>query len=357
MVKKSFNLMICALLSLVFTISPIMIKADPETIKQAEEDIDKATLENENIEKDILEATDLIMKTDNTISNLTITISENTNKIDELNVEVDNKRGLLDKAQDETEKAKAAYKVRAEEIYKTGSNSYLEGLIQSRGVEDFIQRLSYVTKTINTDKQLVEDCEKAEEDYNKKLHELQEIIKEQEDLKSANEIKVAELNTYKEQQEENIKDLQEKKNANTNLITESQLAIDLSKYNIDYKPNRGGESPDPVSLALSFVDKTPYVWGGTSPDGFDCSGLVVYCYERAAGLNLPRTSEMQQTIGIHVADEDLQRGDLVFYGYPAHHVGIYIGDGLMVNAPYTGRDVSVESVWVYSDYSGAKRIK
>ena len=357
MIKKSFNLMICIFLSLIFISSPIMIMANSEIVKQAEEDINKANLENETIDKDISEATDTIMKTDNAISNLTTTINENIEKISELSVEVSYKQTLVDIAHVETQKAKEAYEARAEEIYKSGGHGYLEGLLQVQSIDDFIQRLSYITKAINTDKQIVECCENAEKNYGEKLDELQESMEEQEDLKCANELKISELNTYKEQQEKNIQVLQDKKTTNTNLIKESQLAIDLSKYNIDYQPNRGGEGPDPVSLALSFVNKTPYVWGGTSPNGFDCSGLVVFCYQNASGIYLPRTSEMQQTVGVSISDSELQRGDLVFYGYPAHHVGIYIGDGLMVNAPYSGRNVSVEPVRIYSDYSGARRVK
>lgn len=356
--KKSFKLMICALLSIMFVLSPTLVKAaDPtDKVKQAEDDINKAKSDNDNIDKDIQAATDKILKIDNTISNLTLTVKDNEIKIDDLNVQINEKQAIVDKAHKETVDAQDAFKERAEEIYKFGNDNYIEGLIKSKGLEDFIQRLSYIKKAISTDKQLVENCEKTEKNYNDKVSELQEILSEQEDLKTANEIKIGELNTYKEQQQKNIDNLDKKKKANSNLITESQLVIDLSKYNIDYTPNRG-EEPDPVSLALTFVNKTPYVWGGTSPDGFDCSGLVVYCYQHVLGMILPRTSEMQQNIGVPVSEGEMQRGDLVFYGYPAHHVGLYIGDGMMVDAPYSGRDVSVEPVHVYSDFSGARRVK
>ncbi len=358
MIKKSFKLMICALLSLTFIISPVMVSAsDPNKIKQAEDDINKAKSDIENFDKDIQSATDLIMKTDDAISNLTLTINDNKSKIEELNSEITKKQALVFEAHEETVNAVDLFKNRAEEIYKFGNNNYVEGLITSHGVEDFIQKLSYINKAISIDKQLVQNCETTEKNYNDKVNELKDVLREQENLKSANEIKVDEMNTYKSQQEKNIQELEGKKKASSNLITESELVIDLSRYNIDYSPNRGGEDPDPVSLALSFVNKTPYVWGGTTPDGFDCSGLVVYCYRNASGLILPRTSEVQQTVGTEISEQDLQRGDLVFYGNPAHHVGIYIGEGMMVDAPYTGRNVSVEPIHVYSDYSGAKRVK
>ena len=89
----------------------------------------------------------------------------------------------------------------------------------------------------------------------------------------------------------------------------------------------------------------PYVWGGTSPSsGFDCSGLVQHVFADM-GVTLPRTSEEQATVGQAVPSlAQAQPGDLVFYGSPAYHVGIYIGGGKMINAPHTGTDVQVSAV-------------
>jgi peptidoglycan DL-endopeptidase CwlO len=104
----------------------------------------------------------------------------------------------------------------------------------------------------------------------------------------------------------------------------------------------------------------PYQWGATGPDRFDCSGLTSSAY-RAAGVSIPRVSRAQWGAGPHVAVANLLPGDLVFYadnpGNPAtiHHVGMYIGNGLMVHAPHTGDVVRVASIWRES-YAGATRI-
>lgn len=89
----------------------------------------------------------------------------------------------------------------------------------------------------------------------------------------------------------------------------------------------------------------PYVWGGTSPSsGFDCSGLVQHVFADM-GVTLPRTSEEQASVGQAVPSlAQAQPGDLVFYGSPAYHVGIYIGGGKMINAPHAGTDVQVSAV-------------
>jgi peptidoglycan hydrolase CwlO-like protein len=104
----------------------------------------------------------------------------------------------------------------------------------------------------------------------------------------------------------------------------------------------------------------PYLWGGTGPDAWDCSGLVQWAY-RQAGINLPRTSrQMWFAKGERIALPDLRAGDLIFWAYDVddprtiHHVAMYSGGGRMVEAPRTGLDV--REIPVYLDgYIGAVR--
>jgi cell wall-associated NlpC family hydrolase len=97
-----------------------------------------------------------------------------------------------------------------------------------------------------------------------------------------------------------------------------------------------------VAFAESFVGKSPYVWGGASPAGFDCSGFTMYCWGQF-GVSLPHNAAAQQAMCANVTG-DPQPGDLVFFGSPAYHVGLYIGGGSMVDAPHTGCYVSYGSV-------------
>jgi len=97
-----------------------------------------------------------------------------------------------------------------------------------------------------------------------------------------------------------------------------------------------------------------YQWGATGPSRFDCSGLTSFSF-RQAGITLPRSSSQQARVGRPVAFDDLQPGDLVFFYNPVSHVGIYAGDGKMINAPQTGDVVRYQTVNTRT-FSGARRL-
>jgi glucan-binding YG repeat protein len=114
-----------------------------------------------------------------------------------------------------------------------------------------------------------------------------------------------------------------------------------------------------ADIALKYIG-VPYVWGGTTPKGFDCSGFVRYAYNKA-GVSLPRTAAEQYALGQAVTKSKLQRGDLVFfstYKAGASHVGIYLGDNKFVHASSShGVTVSSLSTSYYNKtYLGSKRI-
>ncbi len=108
-----------------------------------------------------------------------------------------------------------------------------------------------------------------------------------------------------------------------------------------------------LRAALSQRGK-PYVWGAAGPDSYDCSGLVVWAFAQE-GISLPHYTGSLWNSGMHVSQADLEPGDLVFFGADIGHVGFYVGNGLMLDAPDTGAVVRVEPIW-WSSYVGAVRI-
>ncbi len=111
-----------------------------------------------------------------------------------------------------------------------------------------------------------------------------------------------------------------------------------------------------VALTWAFAELgRAYQWGAAGPSSFDCSGLVQFVW-RAAGVQIPRVAADQYTWAVPVPLDDLVPGDLVFFGTTdIHHVGIYIGGGLMINAPHAGDVVRVSPIW-WSDLAGFGRV-
>ncbi|MEV1200601.1 C40 family peptidase [Microbispora rosea] len=123
---------------------------------------------------------------------------------------------------------------------------------------------------------------------------------------------------------------------------------------------RFGSGPGEMAAqwALKQIGK-PYVWAAAGPSGFDCSGLTMRAWQRA-GVSLDHWTGTQWTSGQHVPLKELRTGDLIFYGRLSrnpgdiHHVGIYIGRGMMVHAPQTGDVVRISPIWRH-DLVGATR--
>ena len=114
-----------------------------------------------------------------------------------------------------------------------------------------------------------------------------------------------------------------------------------------------------INLAMDYIG-VPYVFGGTSPYGFDCSGYVQYVFAKA-GVSLPRTADVQYEVGTPISTTELIPGDLVFfstYTYGASHVGIYVGDGNFIHASSSqGVTISsLSSAYYSSHYIGSRRI-
>jgi peptidoglycan DL-endopeptidase CwlO len=111
-----------------------------------------------------------------------------------------------------------------------------------------------------------------------------------------------------------------------------------------------------VGIAMQYLG-TPYVWGGASPGGFDCSGFVMYVFAQV-GVSLPHHAASQFNYGVPVSRDQLQPGDLVFFD-GLGHMGIYIGNGQFIHAPHTGDVVKISSLydsWYAATYVGARRI-
>lgn len=122
-------------------------------------------------------------------------------------------------------------------------------------------------------------------------------------------------------------------------------------------PSSSNGVNEKANKALSFCKSklgTPYLWGGTGPR-YDCSGLMMKAYA-SVGISIPRTSKQQSTFGKSVSKSNLQIGDLVFFGSPVHHVGMYCGNNQYIHAPKTSDVVKISSLSGRKDYTCARRV-
>jgi len=116
--------------------------------------------------------------------------------------------------------------------------------------------------------------------------------------------------------------------------------------NFIYSGSSSGKVASIISLGMKEIGK-PYIFGAEGPGSFDCSGLMQYIFGKN-GVHLPRTAAQQQRSAKAVKNP--VAGDLVFYGYPAHHVALYLGNGKMLAAPHSGANVRVQPVYGNPSY-------
>ncbi len=166
---------------------------------------------------------------------------------------------------------------------------------------------------------------------------------------------IATVNQLQSQIDSKVKAIQSK----LDILNSSAMAQAMAIF------DQTGSYPDVVLPLATNVGTTalraaltqrgkPYVWGAAGPDSYDCSGLVVWAFAQE-GISLPHYTGSLWNSGMHVSRDQLEPGDLVFFFADISHVGIYIGNGLMVDAPSAGQDVQVQAVF-WNAYVGAVRI-
>jgi len=331
-----------------------------EKLKQQKDSLTRIQSEREGIEMKI-------EKFDNEIQKTMIKTEENKGKISETEIAIGKSTAEVKQVEEQAKKEQELFNSRMRLMYINGFDGYISTLLSSESFGDFVSRVENIKAIIEFNRKVVGEFEATKKELDEKQQSLNETKDVLVNLQVENRQKMDKITVTKESQNKLITDLKSKEVLLASQISSSQISVNKSIVKINeirksapkYTPSRGSapiSSSAVIAYASNFLG-TPYLWGGTTPSGFDCSGFTQYVYAHF-GISVGRTTFNQIKDGVQVSRENLQAGDLVFFGTYAnpHHMGIYVGNNNYMHAPQTG-DVVKVSYMSRSDFVTGRRVK
>jgi peptidoglycan DL-endopeptidase CwlO len=262
---------------------------------------------------------------------------------------------LLKVAEYNLQVAEEQLQSRALDIYKTRDVGIVDVLFSSSSFDDLVTQLNMMQRLGNSDVDTVKSIAAYQQDIKDRRVKLEADKKSAAKLvadRASQKNQVVGLQHKLESMTAGIKSQIKQLEAQQAAAAQAAAQAAAASANSGSSGGGGGSVPDPggsgqsavVAIAQRYLG-VPYVYGGASPSGFDCSGLAMYCYAQI-GIGLSHGATDQQRASTPVPLSALQPGDLVFFGGPSYsyHVGIYVGGGSMINAPHTGAVVSYGSI-------------
>lgn len=391
----------------VATLAGVGVSGVAATTVKADDDKSSLTAKNDALLKQIQTANEKTAKLSNDVSNKALDIKNAEEKISASQAKIASYNQQIVKAQVEVGKRKDNLKEQLISLQKQVGNSvtgniYFDFVLNSNSLTDLVGR----SLTVNKLSQASAEALQAVKDSQAKVKTLQTEQEANQEIlvatKSQLESDKAKIESLKSDAEKSASDLQQTLEANKDKLAQLAASEDAAKAAaataaVAATPSASSTSTASSSAASSSVNTStntsttsasssasasqapasntssvsvsggsiasnaakyigvPYVYGGTSPSGFDCSGLIYYA-AKEAGISLPRTSQAQSTLGSYVSVSDLKAGDLVFWGGvgSAYHVGIYIGGGQYLHAPAPGQNVTIQSMAYFAPSFGRR---
>lgn len=329
--------------------APINVPVDPETLRFREQ------LAGKQAELDAL-----LAKLDELDRELALAAEAYNQSVDRLSAT----RQKVADAEVNLENAQSAYALqmeqfgdRADFMYRQDSYSTIEILLDATSLADFIDRVKFLNTIGLADAEVAKALKGQKDLVEQTAEDLKDAARQAEALEF--DLKARQIEVMLRIQER--QDMLASAQADLLELLEEEATRRQSEEIVFLRQVLAGASDAGITIAAGSPVETafayhgiPYLWGGETPSGFDCSGLVLYVF-RQHGVELPHYSGSQFLLGTKVSPAALQPGDVVFFGSPIHHVGIYIGGDHYIHAPRTGDFVKISKLSTRRDYAGARR--
>jgi cell wall-associated NlpC family hydrolase len=337
----------CAALLVVFT--PTGLYAQPSgDIASKSQQAAQIAQEIDTLDKEMAVATEAYNRVKIDLDSITDKVEETEKRLHEIKQSLRKRRGLLNE--------------RCASMYKQGRTSMLEVLLETKDFSEFLEKADYVSRVARSDADMIDRIKTTRDSVQALENELSEerrqqlgLVSQEEAKKSQIEMKLGErrvlLNSVNQDIQRMLADQQQVQRASdTALSKEAQDALVTA-------PDGGL-----AKTALRYLG-VPYHWAGAGPGQcptgehricFDCSGLTQYVY-KLFGISIPHNAAMQFNRGVKITLQQARPGDLVYFGMPPHHVGMYLGNDMFVHAPQTGDVVKVTRLSSRKDLSGITR--
>jgi cell wall-associated NlpC family hydrolase len=260
-------------------------------------------------------------------------------------------------------------------LYKSGDDNVLEVLLGSRSLSELLERVDTISRVSAEDTRVVSEIRSYRAEIKRREKKLaiarvqqEHVLAERAERRRQIEGQLAERQRLLASIKDQIAKIKaDEAQRQRRLQEQAQQVVDQqqssgSTSSTPAADGASGSSPPPathggvVAIAMQYLG-VPYVWGGASPSGFDCSGFIMYVYAQV-GISLPHNAAMQYGYGSPVSRDQLQAGDLVFFD-GLGHAGIYIGGGQFIHSPHTGDVVKISSLsdsWYAATYVGGRRL-